>query len=226
MEPEDRLRTGVGEGAFFEHEFGAAPLSRRRAFLRRLEDEEHRAGEFAAEPGEHRRDAVLHRGVDIVSAGVHHADFLVVVGGAHFGGEGQVGVFGHREGVHVGAHRDHRPRTAAAQHADDAGVRDLLPHFVEAERPQVLGDPPRRLEFPVPQFGELVDVLAESDGLLFVDGDRFADAVVPVAGLLRGGERGGGGQEQRSEKRGGGGTIHRRRSPLEGHRVYRAAAGC
>ena len=56
---------------------------------------------------------------------------------AHRALEGDVDLLGDRQRVHVGAQRDDGPGLAALEHADHAGVRDLLAHLVEAERAQV-----------------------------------------------------------------------------------------
>ena len=138
-----------------------------------------RARDVLAHPGEHRGHAVLDRGVDVVAAGVHHPDLLVVVGGAHFGREREIGVLGDRQGVHVGAHRHHRSGLPALQHPDDAGVRDPLAHLIEAKLAEMFGHHPRGLEFAVPEFRELMDVLPEGDGFLFEPGHRLLDAAVP-----------------------------------------------
>src|SRR5438046_572785 len=84
-----------------------ASLAGGLAFLCGLENELHRAGQFLSHSRQHLRDAHQHRGVRIVAAGVHNADFLAVVAGAHSGGEGDVHLLRNRQGVHVGPQGDH-----------------------------------------------------------------------------------------------------------------------
>ena len=90
-------------------------------------------------------------------AGVHHADFLAVVHRADFAFERQIYQLGDRQGVHVGAQRDHRSRLAAAQHTNHA----RLPHVgrdLEAECAQMLLDERGGAHFLIRQLGMLVNV--------------------------------------------------------------------
>ena len=187
--PKTALGPRIVEDALRDHKFRAALLARGRPFLGGLEDEHEGARDVLAHSGEHRGHAVLHRGVDVMSAGVHHADLLSVVSGAHFRRERQIGVLGDGQGVHVGAHRHHRSRLPALQDPDHAGVGDPFAHLVEPEFPEVFRHHPRGLELAVPEFGMLVDVLAESDRFRFETGHRFLDAVVPDPEFLGRGRR-------------------------------------
>ena len=65
----------------------------------------------------------------VVTACVHDADFLAVVGRAHFGRKRDIDFFRNRQRVHVRAQRDHRTGAAAAQHTDHASVRDAGRHL-------------------------------------------------------------------------------------------------
>ena len=199
MEAEDGLGPRIVENALRDHHFRAALFARRRSFLGGLEDEQDRARDVLAHSGEHRGHAVLDRGVDVVTAGVHHPDLLVVVGGAHRGREREIGVLGDRQGVHVGAHRHDRSGLPALQDADDAGVRDPLAHLVEAKFAEMFGHHPRRLELAVSEFGELVDVLPEGDRFLLEPGDGLLDAVVPGAEFLAGGRCRHGGEQSETK---------------------------
>jgi hypothetical protein len=66
--------------------------------------------------------------VRIVPAGVHHADVLPVVGGAHFRRERQIDLFADRERVMSARSATTLP-AYPFQQSDHAGVRDLLLHF-------------------------------------------------------------------------------------------------
>jgi hypothetical protein len=107
-----------------------------------------------------RRTAELHRGVDVVPARVHHADLLPHVRRLHFRREGQIGCFGHRQCVHVGADRDHRTGQRSLEQPDHARVRDAGPHL-EAELPEIVGHERRRLFFPVRQLRKLVQLVTD-----------------------------------------------------------------
>jgi hypothetical protein len=73
--------------------------------------------------------------VQIVPAGVHHADILAGrVLGAHRAGEGRAGLLFHRERVEFGAHQD-RGSAAILHHRHDAESRRTI-----AELSQMLGD--------------------------------------------------------------------------------------
>ena len=86
---------------------------------------------------ERARRADERRHVHVVSAGVHHADFLPgVVRRLHFARVGQPGFFRHRQAIEISANRDDRA-LAILHHADHAVARrvallvfaDLLGHF-------------------------------------------------------------------------------------------------
>src|SRR2546428_120683 len=64
-----------------------------------------------------------------MTAGVHHADVLTVVGRAHRRLERNVDLLDDRKRVHVRSQSDHPPRLATAKNSDDAGMRDRSPHL-------------------------------------------------------------------------------------------------
>ena len=162
VKAEDRADLRCLHAALGDHELRAIDSVFRHALLGGLEEELHRAGNAIAHSREHLRHAHQDRGVRIVPAGVHHATFPAGPLVARFAAERHVGFFPHRQRVHVGAQGDDGPRASAAQHADDAGVRDLLAH-IEAQRSQVVRDELRRAQLPVAQLGMLVDVAAPRD---------------------------------------------------------------
>ena len=79
------------------------------------------------------------------------------------------------------------PGLAAAQHADHAGVRDVLLHL-DAERAQVVGDELRRAHLAVAELGVLVDVAAPGDHARLDARRGRIDARVQIGGS--GGESG------------------------------------
>src|SRR5205823_6844695 len=100
-----------------------------------------RAGDLVAHAGQDFRNAEENGHVRVVSAGVHDADVVSVEGGAHGGFEGKVDLLDDRKRVHVGAKCDHASRLAAAEKADDAGVRNGRLDL-DAELAQTVRDDP------------------------------------------------------------------------------------
>ncbi len=192
VQPKHRVGLGIVEGAFAHHKLGPAILTRRRHLFRRLEQEDHGARQIAPYAGEDLRHAHEHRGVRIVSAGVHDADVLAVVGGARGRCEWQAGRLGDGQGVHVGAERDHWTGTAAAQNANDARVGHTGADG-HPEGRQVIGDELRRAELAVAELGVLVDVTAPGDDLAGHRGygaiDRGVEGGGRRCGLRAQGER-------------------------------------
>ncbi len=133
------------EQPFVQHERRAAALAFRHAFLRRLEHEQHPAGQPVAELDQHFGDAHQDRRVGVVTAGVHDADGAAAKFSGHRRAKRQVGLLRDRQRVHVGAQQDRRPGQRPLDDGDDAGVRDAGAH-VETQRPQVVGDLPRTCE--------------------------------------------------------------------------------
>ena len=143
MEGEGVGRLGeAGEQAVVEHRLGALA-----GLLGGLEDHHQGARPLAlhrrqpprgAEPGGH---------VGVVAAGVHHPALDPGdAGRPDLAGEGQAGLLDHRQGVHVGAHQQHRAG-AVPHHRDDAGPADSGRHL-EAELPRLRGQLRRRSSPP------------------------------------------------------------------------------
>jgi hypothetical protein len=78
--------------------------------------------------------------------------------------ERHVGLLGHGQRVHIGAHRDRGSRAAALEQRHDSGVRDTRLHL-EPQLPQVIGDQFRGACLAIAEFGVLVDVAAPGDDL-------------------------------------------------------------
>ncbi len=98
--------------------------------------------------------------MDVVAAGVHHADLLAEVLGAHGRLERVGRVLGDRERVHVRADGDHRPRRAPSQQPHHTGFchagRDLEPETLE-----VLGDELGGLELAIAELRVLVNPMSQ-----------------------------------------------------------------
>ena len=151
--------------AFLHHHGGTAVLPERRAFFRRLEQEHHRATQLRPHAGEHFRRAHQHGGMRIVAAGMHDTYLLPAILCAHRGSERQACRFRHRQRVHVRTQSHHGPGQPALQDADDARMRHPGAHFVEFQRPQLLGYQRRGSGFTVTQLRVLVNVMAPGDDL-------------------------------------------------------------
>ena len=152
----------VLQHAFGDHQFGAALLAFRGAFLGRLEHELHGAGQIIPHFRQDRGHAHQDGHVAVVAAGVHDRYLLAVVLADRGGAERQVVAFGHRQAVHVGAQQHHGTRLAAPQQAHHAGVGDPGLHF-HPEPCQVFSDDAGGAELAVGQFGVLVEVAAPGD---------------------------------------------------------------
>ena len=105
---------GLSSTPSFDHQRGAAVLSRRRPFLGRLEDEHARCPAARSRiPASTSADAQEHRHVRVVPAGVHHADLLAVAGRRRpCDANGRSTSSVHRQRVHVRAQRHDRPGLA------------------------------------------------------------------------------------------------------------------
>jgi hypothetical protein len=84
---------------------------------------------------------------------------------AHLRREGHVDLFRHRQGIHVGAQRDHRAGQGAFQQADHAGVRHFRVDFIQAELAQVRRDDGRGARLAVAELGMLVEIAPPGDDL-------------------------------------------------------------
>ena len=141
---------GAVGGTGFDHGLGAAL----DGFLGGLEDEADAAVEAGREADEDLADAEEGRGMDVVAAGVHAAGDCA--------GEGQAGLFGDGQGVHVGADEEGGTGGAAFDLggnavAADAGFRD------EAEAAEVGSDQGGGAWCVHAEFGVGVDVAADVD---------------------------------------------------------------
>ena len=139
------------------------------ALLRRLEDHDRGAGEIAG-LGEVARGAQQHRGMAVVTAGMHLA--------RHGGTVGNVVRLLDRQRVHVGAQPDHpsdaRP-SAAADHADHAGAADPGHHLVAAEALELVGHHRRGAVHVVEKLRMGVDVAPPGGDLAVEVGNAVDD---------------------------------------------------
>ena len=193
MQPEHRLGVRILQRPLLHHQRRAAFFTLGRAFFGRLEEEFDRAGDLVAHAGQDFRHAEEDGHVRVVPAGVHHADFLPVVGRLHRRLERHVDLLDHRQRVHVRAQRHYASRLAALEDADYAGVRDGRLHL-DAERFEAIGDQLRGAELAVAELGMLVDVAAALDDLRLDGGGRGIKPLVESGG----GE--GGGHQDHSEE--------------------------
>jgi hypothetical protein len=226
VEGEDRLRLLLLEQSLLEHQAGAPLLAGGGPLLGRLEDEQHAPRQVGADRGEDGGDAELHRGVDVVAAGVGHSDVspqeLVTLGRL----EGEVGLLGHRQRVHVGADGDQRAGLASLEQGDHAGLGDAGARL-EPEAPQVGGDQLGRLALAVRELGVLMDVMPHLDelgrGLLRLLVDPCVERRMG-GGAWGPGGCGGRGVRPTREHRQGESQRQRRqasRSPARGHAFLR-----
>ena len=133
-----------------DHALGAA-----LPFLVRLEEEAHRAAEVMPMAAEEHRRAEGGSEVHIMAAGVHDA--------GRFGGEGRARRLLHGQGVHVRAQGDRRPRAAAVERGDDAGIDDAA--GAQTAGAQRMLYALRRFEFTVAELRRAVERLAEREQL-------------------------------------------------------------
>ena len=99
----------------------------------------------------------------VVTAGMHHVHLLVVEFAFGLRGEGQAGLFLDRQGVHIRSQSHNRPRFAAFQGADNAGVSNLRLDFVKAQVTQVFRDECGSPELTVRQFRVGVNIAPPGD---------------------------------------------------------------
>ena len=83
----------IVESALCQHQLSAAHGAVGGAFLRRLEDKQHRTGKFLPHARQYLRDAHQDGDVVVVATGMHHPHVLAQVFPAHLGGKGQVHQF-------------------------------------------------------------------------------------------------------------------------------------
>lgn len=174
MQSEDGLRLGIIEHAFPDHQIRAALFAVRLAVFGGLEDELHGSGKPLASTDQHLRHAHQNGRVGIVTARVGHARLLAVVLGLGPGGERQIYRFTDRQGVHVGAQRDHRVRPTAPEDADHPCVGDLCGDF-HSELAQMFGHESGGPELPIPQLGILMNIAPPGDHLGLHLGGKLVD---------------------------------------------------
>ena len=141
------------------------------ALFRGLEDHDRVAGEiprFRQITG----GAEQHRGMAVMTAGVHHARRL--------GGVGKIGVLLDRQRIHIGAKPDHLDvaiagRLAALDDADDAGAAKAGGNLVATEFPQTLRHECCGAMHVVQQFGMLMDIPAPGLDIGLQIGDTVDD---------------------------------------------------
>jgi hypothetical protein len=104
--------------------------------------------------------------VRVVAAGVHDVDLAAEIFPFGLGREGQSLRLLHRQGIHVGAQRDHRPGLTAFEDGDDAGVADAGLHL-KAEPGEMRGDEAGGPRFLFPEFRVFVDVASPRNYLAF-----------------------------------------------------------
>ena len=121
-------------------------------------------GSSILHPCENFRDAHENGHVVVVTAGVHHADFLPVVGRLHLRSKRQADLFGDRQCVHVRTERNDLARPAASEDTHDASVRDAGSNL-DAETSQMIGHNLCRACFAIPELRMLVNVTTPRDHL-------------------------------------------------------------
>ena len=163
MQAEDRFGLGVSaQYAFLHHQRGTTFFTRRRTFFCRLKNELHRSMQLGFQLCEHLSHTEQYAHVGVMPTGVHHTDFLAIVGTAHCRFERYINLFSHRQGIELGTQCQHRTGLAAAQHTDYAGFGDAGLYF-DSQRPQVFGDVRRCLGLAIGEFWMLVNVAAIRD---------------------------------------------------------------
>jgi len=150
MQGESGVRQRVQQ-AVLEHEASPVP-----PLLARLEHEHHRTGQAIAPLAQGARGAGQHGHVGVMAAGVHRA------GGLR--SEGEAGVFGQRQGVHVAAQEDRAAVGGAAQNGHQAAGRRSFTNFQrQAGQGRLhLGGGPGQIQA---QFGLAVDGPAQGDSV-------------------------------------------------------------
>ncbi len=143
-----RVDVRIVEHAGRDHRFGAA-----RAFFRRLKEQHDVAVQRRAARTQFARRAEQHRGVRVVTAGVHLA--------RHFARARFARIFIDRQRVHVGAQRGRAARQRAADHADDAGPGHAP--VLDAELVEFALDQRRGLMLFEPELGMAMDLAPNRD---------------------------------------------------------------
>ena len=84
VQAEDSVRLRILKCPFLDHEFRSALFARWRAFFSRLKNEFDCSGKLILHAGKNFGNTHENRDVRIMTARVHHADFLSVVDRFHF----------------------------------------------------------------------------------------------------------------------------------------------
>ena len=103
VQAEHRIHRVTLEQTLVQHQPRAAFLALRRAFLRRLKDQQHRARQLTAHTGQNLGGRQQNRDMGIVTAGVHDAGLLVVECRCHERSKWQTGRLGYRQRIDIGA---------------------------------------------------------------------------------------------------------------------------
>jgi hypothetical protein len=159
VQPIDLVAGEFFEQAILEHGARAA-----KAFFGRLEDEVHGAVEIAG-LGEITRGAEQHGGVAVMAAAVKTA--------GNGRAPAQIGVFFHRQRVHVGAQANaFGARTLALEHADHAGAAQPAMHL-DAPSLELLGDDARRAHLLETDLGMGMKIPADRGEFVGIAVDAF-----------------------------------------------------
>lgn len=166
-------------GEALEQPVGEHGVGTAAAFLGRLEDQVDGAAEIPV-LGEIAGGREQHGGVAVMAAGMHAAGELR--------GMRQLGQLLQRKTVHVGAQADGAlARLIAADHADDAGLADILGDL-DAPFAQLVGDELGRAMFLEAELGMGVDVAADRRELGVVRAEPVVelrhDCRSPACGVL------------------------------------------
>src|SRR5262249_8287935 len=157
---------------FFDAEAVHQPILDHRlaagaALLGRLENHDRSACEVAR-LGKILRGAEQHRGMTVVTAGMHltrHRRLVRYLGGLL-----------DRQRIHVGAQSDATSASLApADHADNAGAPDSRHHLVAAEALELIGNRSRSAMHIVEKFGMSMDIVPPGTDLALHGGNAVDD---------------------------------------------------
>ena len=102
----------------------------------------------------------------IVTARVHHSDFLSVVSCFHLRRERQIDLLGYRQSIHVRAQCHDLAGPASTKNSDNAGVSDACLYF-NAKASQMIGHDLRRACLAITELRMLMDIPPPSDDFAF-----------------------------------------------------------
>src|SRR5439155_2380964 len=98
--------------------------------------------------------------MNVMSARVHDSDLLSQIVGSHRRLERERSIFSDRQGVHVCADSNDRPRFPALEQADHSVMRHAGSYF-QTQFSQVIGHQTRGLFFAIGELGILMDLVAD-----------------------------------------------------------------